>query len=104
MMNWTFVRIPKEEARRIVLIVVGLEVLLFLLPTTGKVEGLAVGYWQGVKLRLLSGNYWGIALLSAIGAGLLLTGLIIFSGYLSRLTDRPSASNQGQSPDKRSFQ
>jgi hypothetical protein len=103
MMNLTFVRIPKEEVRRILLIVLGLEVLLFLLPTTGKVEGLAVGYWQGVKLRLLSGNYWGIAILSGIGAGLLLTGLIVFSGYLSRFTDRSSASNQGQSPDRRSF-
>jgi hypothetical protein len=99
-MKLTFVRIPKEEVWRIVLVVVGLEVLLFLLPTTGKVEGLAVGYWQGVKLRLLSGSYWGIALLSGIGAGLLLAALIIFSGYLSRFADRPSAGNQDQSPDK----
>jgi hypothetical protein len=102
-MRLTFVPIPKEEARRILLIVVGLEVLLFLLPTTGKIEGLAVGYWQGVKLRLLSGSYWEIALLGGIGAGLLLMVLIAFSGYLSRFTDRPSDGNHDKSPDKSSF-
>jgi hypothetical protein len=102
-MKWPFVAIPKEEARRILLIVVGLEVLLFLLPTTGKIEGLAVGYWHGVKLRLLSSSYWGIALLGGIGAGLLLTALIAFSGYLARFTDQPSDSNRGQSRDKGSL-
>jgi hypothetical protein len=81
------VRISKEEARRFFLIFLGLEVLIFLAPTTGKIEGVSAGFWEGVKLRLLSGHYWAIALLCGIGAVMLLILLSVFAGFLARFTD-----------------
>ena len=74
--------------------VLGLEVLLFLLPDSGKVEGVALSYWNGVGLRLSSGKYWAIALISGIGFALLLTVLLIFSNYLGRFAKPPS--NKGR--------
>jgi len=79
------IRMLKEEARRLLVIFLGLEVLLFLLPTTGRVEGLAAGYWDGVRLRLLSSRYWEIAIGGGVGAILLLVALIAFANHLARL-------------------
>lgn len=74
----------KEQATRLLAIFVVLEALLFLLPTTGNVEGHAAGYWDGVRLRLSSTSYWAIAIGSGIGAILLLIALLVFSNYLAR--------------------
>jgi hypothetical protein len=82
-----FVRISREEARRFFLIFLGLEVLLFLAPTTGKIEGTSAGFWDGVKLRLLSGHYWTIALLCGIGVVVLIIVLSVFAAFLARFTD-----------------
>jgi uncharacterized membrane protein len=89
-MNSNAFRISKESARSALWIVLGLEVLLFLLPDSGKVEGIAFGYWNGVGLRLSSGKYWAIALISGIGSALLLAVLLIFSNYLGRFVKPPS--------------
>ena len=64
-----------------------LEVLLFLAPTNGKIEGASAAFWDGVKLRLLSGHYWAIVVLGGIGAVKLLISLSIFAGFLARFTD-----------------
>ena len=101
-MKLAFLRIPKEMALRSLAGVIGLEVLLFLLPTAGKVEGFATDYWGGVRLRLSSGKYWAIALLSGIGAYLLLHALLVFSSYLARVAKPPSGGNEAAGPDKRS--
>ena len=77
-MNLDFFRISKGSARSALWYVLGLEVLLFLLPDSGKVEGIAFGYWNGVGLRLSSGKYWAIALISGIGFALLLALELIF--------------------------
>jgi hypothetical protein len=82
----SIVRISKEEARRFLLFFFGLEVLLFLVPTTGKIEGASSGFGDGVKLRLSSGHYWAIALLCGIGAVVLLIILSFFAGLLARFT------------------
>ena len=86
--------VPQSALMRILLGVVGLEVLLFLCPTNGKVEGLAAGYWDGVRLRLSSGNYWARAFLCGVGAGLLLAALVAFSSYLTRFMKPPSNTNR----------
>jgi hypothetical protein len=45
----------KFQVSRIVASVLGFEVLLFLAPDNGTIEGVAHGYWDGVRLRLSSG-------------------------------------------------
>jgi hypothetical protein len=103
-MKFDLVPIPKEAALRILLGVLGLEVLLFLLPSNGRVEGRAVGYWDGLALRLSSGNYWAMALLSGIGAGMLLTALVAFSSYMTRFAKLPSDRKGMGGPDKNSIE
>ena len=92
-MNLTHFYISKDLAVRTVLFVLALEVLFFLLPTEGKIEGLENGYWDGVRLRLLSGNYWAKAVLSGIGAGILLILVSGYAGFLARFTDVPKQNN-----------
>ncbi len=89
--------------RRNVLVVTGLEVLIFLLPTEGKVEGLGIGYWDGVRLRLASGNYWARAILCGIGAAMLVIALDILARYLQKFVDPPSKSDGAGGPDKNSL-
>ncbi|MGC2530178.1 MAG: hypothetical protein WA639_20720 [Candidatus Acidiferrum sp.] len=72
----------KIEFSRILEIVLGLEVLLFLLPSNGKIEGVATGYWDGVKLRFSSGHYWVFALTSGLGIAVLLFALVAFEHYI----------------------
>ena len=79
--------ILKKQAWGILYFFLYIEGLLFLLPTNGKVEGFAISYWGGVRLRLSSGRFWAIALLSGIGAVLLMAVLIAFASYLARFTD-----------------
>jgi hypothetical protein len=90
--------ILKENVLRILLVVLGVEVLIFSLPTEGKIEGSAVGYWGGVWLRLSSANYWGRALLSGIGLAVVLAALVAFSSYLARFVKPPSSD--GGSADR----
>jgi hypothetical protein len=94
--------LPKQEVLRIILIVVTIEFLIFLAPTTGKVEGLAHGYWDGVRLRVSSGNYWTRALLGGVGFGIMLAVLVAFSSYLTRFMKPPSNGNRDAGPDRRS--
>jgi hypothetical protein len=102
-MKLTFLRIPREEALRILAVVIGLEVLLFFLPSNGAIEGVAVSYWDGVRLRVSSGKYWMFALISGICVALLLQVLIIFSTYLGRFVKPPSGRNHADDPEKRSL-
>jgi hypothetical protein len=78
-MKLTFLRIPREAALRNLAGVIGLEVLLFFVPSNGAIEGVVVGYWDGVRHRVSSGKYWMFALISGISVALLLHVLIIFS-------------------------
>ncbi len=89
-MNLDFFRISKGSARSALWCVLGLEVLLFLLPDSGKVEGIAFGYWNGVGLRLSSGKYWAIALISGSSFALFLALGLIISNYLVRFVKSPS--------------
>ena len=68
-MGSTFLRRSKEMASRVVSVVILVEIVIFFVPTNGKVEGRAAGYWDGVRLRLSSGDVWVLALLSGIGTG-----------------------------------
>lgn len=99
-MKLNFVSLAKEEIWRILSVVLSLELLLFLLPTNGKVEGAATGYWDGVKLRLLSGGFWGIALLGGLGAAAILIALFNLSGYLAKFVKPSSDGNEAGSPRK----
>jgi len=68
-MGSTFLRRSKEMASRVVSVVILVEIVIFFVPTNGKVEGRAAGYWDVVRLRLSSGDVWVLALLSGIGTG-----------------------------------
>lgn len=81
--------VGKEQGSRLLAFFLSLEVLLFLLPATGNVEGHAAGYWEGVKPRPSSSRYWGIALGGGIGAILPLIALLMFSNYLARFVTPP---------------
>ena len=98
-MRWNLRSISKEARLRTLSIILGLEILLFLLPTVGRVEGVASSYWDGVRLRFLTGHYWIIALLSGIGCVLLLEVLLAFSNYLGRFVDPPSSNNRADGPN-----
>jgi hypothetical protein len=76
-----------------------MEVLLFLLPTEGRVEGVAATYWNGVKLRLSSGDYWLRMLLCGIGVALLMATLLIFARYLGRFVT-PRSTNEDSKASK----
>lgn len=76
--------------RRLLLTFLIVEVLLFLLPTTGKVEGLALSYWDGVRLRLTNANYLARAVLSGIGGSILFEALVLFAAYFARFVKPPS--------------
>ena len=89
-MTSTFTRKLKEMARRVVPVFVWVELLMFLLPTNGKVEGLAANHWDGVRLRFLSGNYLIRALLAGFGACILVALILVFSDYLARFMKPPS--------------
>jgi hypothetical protein len=84
--------IPKPDKVRILISVLIIEVLFFLLPTEGRVEGVAATYWNGVKLRLLSGNFLLRGLLSGIGVALLMAALLIFARYLGKFVTPRSTS------------
>jgi hypothetical protein len=88
----------KGARLRTLLVFLGFEILLFLVPTEGRVEGVARSYWDGVGLRLLSGHYWIIALLSGIGCVLLMEALSAFSNYLGRFAKPPSNNNRADGP------
>ncbi len=66
-MKSTRALIAREYIWRIALSLLSIEILIFLLPTSGKIEGLASGYWEGVGRRLTSSGYWARALLCGIG-------------------------------------
>ena len=85
--------IPKPYKLRILLVVLGTEVLLFLLPTEGRVEGIAATYWNGVKLRLSSGDYWLRMVLCGIGVALVMAALLIFARYLGKFVT-PQVTNE----------
>jgi|HubBroStandDraft_6_1064221.scaffolds.fasta_scaffold41471_2 hypothetical protein len=91
----------RVEFSRILICVLGLEVLLFLLPSNGAIEGVANGYWDGVKLRLSSGHYWGFALLSGIGIAVLLFVLVAFAQYLSRFATPTSNKDRADDLDSK---
>ena len=74
----------KQNAARTLYCVLAMEILFFLLSTTGKVEGVARAYWEGVRLRLSSGNYWARAALAGIVFAILLTLLQAFASYFAR--------------------
>jgi hypothetical protein len=97
------VLIPKVAVLRILFGVLGLEVLLFLLPSNEGVEGRAVGYWDGLVLRLSSGKFWTMTLLSGIGAAILLAALVAFSSYMTKFVRPPSDSNRLGGSDKNSI-
>ncbi|HET7105231.1 MAG TPA: hypothetical protein VFI38_00360 [Candidatus Acidoferrum sp.] len=101
-MNTNFLQLHKEAAVRNLIVVLGTEVLLFLLPTNGAIEGVAAGYWDGVRLRLSSGKFWMIALISGICIALILYVLMIFSAYLARFVKPPSGRNHADDSKKRS--
>jgi hypothetical protein len=88
-MKLTSILPPKASRVRILVGLLYIEVLPFLLPTGGKIEGHEAGYWDGVKLRLLSGSYWARALLGGIVAAVVLTAVIAFANYLGRFADPP---------------
>jgi hypothetical protein len=94
--------VSKEIGLRTLWVVLGLEVLIFFLPTSGKIEGVSVEYWHGVRLRFLSGNYWARALLCGIGVAILLTVVTAFARYLARFADPPSDDSREGGPDKSS--
>jgi hypothetical protein len=102
-MKLAFLRVPKEIALRNLAAVIAIEVLLFLSPDNGTLEGVAVDYWDGVRLRLASGKYLAFALISGIGFALLLHILMIFSTYLSRFVKPPSGRNDADDPENRSL-
>jgi hypothetical protein len=91
----------KFELSRIVASVLGFEVLLFLVPDNGTIEGGARGYWDGVRLRLSSGHYWVFALLSGLGVGVLVCVLVAFAIYLSRFATPPSNKDRLGDPDSK---
>jgi hypothetical protein len=93
-MKSTFLRTPNEMEWRGIAGLIGIEVLIFFLPTSGKIEGRATSYWDGVRLRFLSGNFWVRAFLCGIGAALILKALLVLSGHLTRFAEPPSGSNQ----------
>ena len=95
-MKSAFPLLVKEMALRVLPSVIFVEVLLFVLPTNGKVEGVAASYWDEVRLRLSSGNYLVIAFLSGIGVAVLMAALLIFSDYLAKFVKPPSGGNQPQ--------
>jgi hypothetical protein len=97
-MKATFGLGSKIEFSRILASVLGLEVLLFLVPGNGAIEGVANGYWDGVKLRLSSGHYWVIALLSGLGVALLLIALTWFAIYLGRFVTPASNKDDVNGP------
>lgn len=101
-MKLNFRAISKEIGPRTLLVVLGVEILLFLTPTQGRIEGVSVGYWHGVRLRLSSGNYWARALLCGIGVAILLTALTAFARYLARFTDTPPDDNRARGTDDKS--
>ncbi len=83
-------RAVKQRGRSVLPLVICVETLFFLLPTSGKVEGHAAGYWGGLRLRLQSGNFWARAVLSGMLAALLLAVILLFSSYLAKFVDPPS--------------
>ena len=98
-MKLNFRAISKELGLRTLLVVLGLEILLFLTPTQGRIEGVSFGYWHGVLLRLSSGSYWARALLCGIGVAILLTALTAFARYLARFTDTPPDDSRARGTD-----
>ena len=100
-MKATFGIGSKIEFSRILISVLGLEVLLFLLPSNGAIEGVANGYWDGVKLRLSSGHYWVVLLLSGLGVAVLLFVLVAFAHYLSRFATPQSNKNRTDDSDNK---
>ncbi len=102
-MKSNLVLIPKVAALRILFGVLGLEVLLFLLPSNEGVGGRAVGYSDGLMLRLSSSKFWTMTLLSGIGAAILLAALVAFSSYMTKFVKPPSNGNRVDGPDKNSI-
>src|SRR5262249_37369453 len=76
--------ISKGDKLRNLLVVLFVEALIFLAPTEGRVEGVAASYWDGVRLRLSSGKFWLLALVSGIVVALVLAGFAIVARYMAR--------------------
>jgi hypothetical protein len=96
--------ISRDIALRIFVGILALEVLIFLIPTTGNVEGQASSYWDGVALRLSTGSYWLRALLSGLGAAVLLVALVAFSSYLTRFMKPPSNIDPAGGAERKSVE